>query len=234
MPIALEDGFFQTHDLAEVGCLGIETSRLNECVARVRDHRITGVFGSPSFGFTGSDLDFLAEMPWVEAVWFWDVNLKSIDGLYALQDLRHFGVHPKRPAIDFSRFPKLRKAVIELKEKDRGLASLNELELLHIWHYRPKDHSFASLALPKSLTELQISWANPASLESLSAHTSLRRLEVHRCRNLEDLGDLGRKFPSLDHLVIDACGRLQPNECERVIRDLPLLAHAYVQNVKLV
>lgn len=234
MPIALEGGFFQTDDLAEVRCLGIETSRLNECVAQVRDRRIKGVFGSPSFGFAGSDLDFLAEMPWVEAVWFWDVNLKSIEGLYALQDLRHFGVHPKRPAIDFSRLPKLRSAVIEPKEKDRGLASLNDLERLHIWHYHPKDRSFASLALPKSLTELQINWASPASLESLCAHTRLRRLEVHRCRNLEDLGHLGRKFPSLNHLVVDACGRVPPSEGERVVRDLPMLAHAYVQNVKLV
>jgi len=233
MPIALEDGFLQTHDLAHVSCLGIETARLGACIERIKAKKIKGVFGSPSFGFEGSDLDFLSELPWIEAVWFWDVQLKSIEGLHALENLRHFGVHPKRPAIDFSRFPKLRKMVIEPKGKDSGIETLKELELLHIWHYRPKDKTFSALALPEALTELQINWANPMSLESLPAHACLRRLEIHQCRNLSDLGNLGEKYPHLEHLVIGACGRVSLSEGERVVRDLPKLSHAHVQSAKL-
>jgi hypothetical protein len=234
MPIALEDGYFQTHDLAHVTCLGIESGRIDECIAHVKSRRILGVFGHRSYGFTGADLDFLSEIPWLEVVWFWDVNLKSIDGLYSLHDLLHFGVHPKRPPIDFSRFPKLRKAVVEPKAKDRGLGGLSELQVLHVWHYRPKDESFASLGLSPSLLELEINWANPKSLESLPALPRLRRLEVHRCRNLQYLGDLGAKFPQLEHLVVGACGRVLPGEGERVVRDLPRLRHAYVGDAKLV
>jgi hypothetical protein len=233
MPIAREDGFFCTHDLAHVSCLGIESARLGECVDRVKANRVSGVFGNPHFGFSGSDLHFLSELPWIEAVWFWDVNLKDVEGLYALQNLQHFGVHPKRPPIDFSRFPRLRKAIIEPKAKDRGLETLDELELLHVWHFRPKDGSFASLALPPSLEELQINWASPRSLDSLPVHRHLRRLEIHRCRNLEDLGDLGGKFPNLEHLVVDACGRVPQSEGERAVRDLPKLVHAFVQRAKL-
>jgi hypothetical protein len=234
MSIALEDGYFQTHDLAHVSALGIQTHRLAACVDRIKVNRIMGVFGCPTFGFEGSDLDFLAELPWVEAVWFWDINLKSIEGLYALRDLRHFGVHPKRPPIDFRCFPRLRKVVVEPKTKDRGIETLDELELLHIWHYRPKNMTFSTLALPKSLTELQVNWANPTSLESLPAHDELRRLEIHQCRNLVNLGDLGDKYPKLEHLVVSACGRVLKSEGERAVRNLPKLSHAYVQGARIV
>jgi hypothetical protein len=234
MPIALEDGFYISHDLAHVSCLAIDSHRLEDCVARVRAKRIKGVLGHPSYGFVGQDLDFLTEVPWLEAVWFWDISLKNIDGLYALEDLRHFGVHPKRPPIDFSRFPKLRRAIVEPKARDRGLGSLSHLELLHIWHYRPTTKDFSGLEFPGSLAELQINWANASTLDSLPALPNLRRLEIHRCRNLESLGDLGAKFPCLEHLVVAACGRVMPGEGERVVHDLPAIVHAYVRDAKVV
>jgi hypothetical protein len=218
MPVALVDGFLQSNDLAHVPCLGMESHRLEDCIERVRRDRIKGIFGSPSFGFTGSNLDFLSNMSWVEAVWFWDVNLKSVDALYALQDLRFFGVHPKRPAIDFSRFGKLRRVVVEPQKKDRGLSELRHLELLNVWHYRPKEGDFSSLPLPPSLTQLQINWANTKSLESLPPLPNLRRLEVHRCRNLEYLGDVGAKYPKLEHFVVDACGRVPSDEGRRIVQ----------------
>lgn len=234
MPITLEDGFHISHDLTHVSSLAIDSQRLEDCIARVRAHQIKGVFGAPSYGFVGQDLDFLTDVPWVEAVGFLDINLKSIDGLYSLQELRHFGVHPKRPPIDFNRFPKLRKAIVEPKARDRGLGSLSHLELLHIWHYRPNTKDFSRLELPTSLAELQINWANVSSLESLPALPALRRLEIHRCRNLQSLGDLGTKFPRLEYLVVAACGRVMPGVGERVVRDLPALVHAYVRDAKVV
>lgn len=234
MPIAREGKFLQTHDLAHVSCLGIESNRLEECIARIRRKRIKGVFGHPSFGFTGADLDFLRQMPWVEVVWFWDVSLTNIDGLYALPDLQHLGVHPKRPGIDFGQFLRLRKLILEPRRGDRGVGSLPELGLLHIWHYRPAGRDFSRLEFPESLTELQIDWANATTLSSLPSLPRLRRLEVHRCRNLESLADIGVKFPQLEHLVVAACGRVTRAEGERVVADLPNLSHAYVGDKKLV
>lgn len=234
MPIAMEDGFYQSHDLNGVSSLGIETSRAGECIQRIAEKRIRGVFGNPSFGFNGNDLDFLHQIPWIESIWFWDIALNNIDGVYALENLRHFGVSPKRPAIDFSRFPRLLEAVVEPKTKDCGLDALRELALLHIWHYRPKDASFSALRLPESLTELQINWANAASLETLPALPNLRRLEVHRCRNLAILGVLYEKFPMLEHVVIDACGRVTHEEGRRAIQGSDKLTHAYIAGMLLV
>ncbi len=234
MPIAEEDGFFQTHDMAHTTCLGIESDRIPACVERIRQTQTRGVFGSPFFGFHGKNVDFLRELPWVEAVWFWDVCLNDIEGLYSLENLLYFGVHPKRPPIDFSRFPKLKRASIEPKTKDRGLDELKELERLNIGHFRPAERAYSSLKLPESLRELEINWASPESLDSLPALPNLRRLVVTHCRNLADLGSLNEKYPNLEYLVVDACGRITAAEGGRAIQGLHKLAHAFVGNKKLV
>jgi hypothetical protein len=233
MPIHREGEYFISEDLAHVPSLGIESANLEACIARARDERFLSVFGHPSFGFTGRDLDFLGKLPWLESVWFWDVDLISIDGIYSLSNLRRFGVHPKRPPIDFGRLSSLREAIVEPRRGDQGLGRLVSLERLHYWHLRPRDRTFASFEFPESLTELQINWANAASLDSIPALPNLRRLEVHRCRNLESLGDLGRKFPLLEHVVVTTCGRLTVAEGERAARDLPVIEHFIVGGTKV-
>jgi hypothetical protein len=229
MPVSLENGFYQTHDFAHVSGLYVDSKQFSKCIEEIKSKKIKGVFGSPAFGFKEDNLDFLASMPWVEAIWFWDVSLKNIDGIYTLKNLRFFGCHPKRPPINFEHFENLQSAVIEPKAKDTGLSSLSSLELLHVWHYKPKNKDFLSLDAPKSLKELQINWANPSSLESLPDLPKLKKLEVHRCRNLEKLGDLNAKYPSLEHLVVDACGKVSKSEAERTINSFKNLKHAYIQ-----
>ena len=234
MPIAMEDGFYQSHDIYPVSSLGIESARVPACVQRVVEQRILGVFGSPYHGYTGTDLDFLREMPWVESVSFWDSPLTNIDGLYALKNLRFFALSTKRPGVDFSRFPELRRAVVEYKTRDSGLETLRALALLHIWRYSPKDATFSTLKLPESLTELQINWANVASLETLPALPNLRRLEVHQCRHLVDLGMLSEKFPLLEEVVVAACGRVTSAEGARAIQGLQALTRARISGAELV
>ncbi len=233
VPIKLEDGFYMTHDLAHVSCMGIESARLEDCIERITRDRIAGVFGHKGFGFTGDDLDFLHSMPWIEAVWFWDVKMRNVDGLYALAGLRHFGVSPARPAIDFSRFPQLRTAVVQPKARDSGLDACSHLKLLHVWRHPPKGREF-SLAVPDGLEELGVFWSSLPSLDSLPELSRLKKLEVARCRSLETLGDLGAKFPSLERLVVSASGRVRDGEGKRVARDLPRLVHAHVQGQTIV
>ncbi len=234
MAISKIDGFYQNPESPSGTSVGIESSRLKECISFIKRNNIKAIFGSPTFGFNETNLDFLFELPNVESVWFWDVNLKNIDALYSLEELKHFGVSPKRPPIDFSRLKKLKTAVVEPKEKDSGLNCLAELELLHVWHFKPKDNSFSSLGIPTCINELQINWASPDSLLSLPAIENLQRLEVHRCKNLKILGDLKTKYPNLAHLVITTCGKVVRSEAEQAIKGLHKLKHAYIQNAKLV
>lgn len=121
MPIARENGFLRSHDSSIGTRIDIEPGKLRECIEYAKNTGIRGVFGTPCFGFHESNLDFLAEMPWVEDVWFWDIDLKDISGLYQIKDLRYLGVEPKRPPIDFSHLERLQTVVVTPQKRITGL-----------------------------------------------------------------------------------------------------------------
>lgn len=233
MPIVRQGPFFVSQDLAVVPSLGLASSNLDACVRKAKSHPYLSVFGSPAFGFLEDSLDALDQLPQLEHIWFWDVSLNNIDALYGLSKLTSFGVHPKRPAIDFSRLRSLRQMVLTYKPSDVGIGSL-PLRSLDVWHFAPKEKSFARLELPGTLEALKILWANPAALAGLPCIPGLRRLEIHRCRNLASLATLPDLFPALEHLVVDACGRVDPEEGRRVVAGMPSLTHAWVQGKKFV
>ncbi|MFT5462079.1 MAG: hypothetical protein ACI8QS_000951 [Planctomycetota bacterium] len=232
MTIHRDNDFLVDTDLAGRLSVGIESDRIEECVAEFAARGASGVFGAPCFGFTGDDLDFLHLIPDLEKIWFWDVSLRDVAGVYALTNLRHFGVHPRRPAIDFNRLRSLEEMVWHYTAKDTNLDALKALQLLHVWHFNPKQRSFEGLALPSHLTELQINWANPRSLEGLPELPALKRLEIHRCRNLESISELARIAPNVEHLVVSACGRV--SDGPEVVKHLPHLRHAFVCDQVLV
>ena len=233
MPIEREGPFLVSRDLAEVPSLGLESAKLSACIREAKSRPYKAVFGCPSFGFTESSLDALAELPMLESVWFWDVSLKDVEGIYQLPMLKSFGVHPKRPAIDFSRLRALQQVVWHYKPADAGISSL-KLKRLHIWHCSLESEDFTDLQLPDSLEELQINWANPSKLDGLRELPNLRSLEIHRCRNLDNLAVLPKLFPRLEHLVVAACGKVSVPDAGWLKERLPLLRHAYVKDRKLV
>ena len=225
MPIQREGEFLWTHDLGIASSIGIESDRLEACVAEAIAQDARGVLGNPWFGFTQTDVDFLARLPDLVQVWFWDVDLRSIDGVYALPQLRHFGIHPKRPPVDFSRFPALETLVWIHEPRDQGLESAPSIRKLDLWHYKPRGKHFAGLALPPNLGELQINWANPGTLDGLPTLPELRRLEMHRCRNLATLDELPRIAPNLETLIVTTSGRLTDYTALAALPNLKLALH---------
>ena len=207
---------------------------LDACVVEASTNGYHGVFGSPVFGFTELTLDSLRALPELKSIWFWDIELENVDAVYELKSLESFGVHPRRPAVDFSRLPALKRIVVELRTNDQGLETLSELEMLHLWHFKPKSKSFHGLLLPPNLVELQINWANPKSLEGIPVLPGIRHLELHRCRNLASIAELPELFPNLEHLVVAACGGLDPAQASDLCSRLPYLKHVFVQGVKVV
>lgn len=232
MDIHREDGFLVGTDLDKRLLLGIESSRLEECLAEARRREAYGVFGNPYFDFRESHLDFLAQLPHLGSIWFWDVDLQNVDGLYALTDLRSFGVHPRRPPIDFSRLSTLEKMMWEYKPQDSGVGTLAQLRFLSLWRYAPKAATFEGLELPTGLDELQILWSNPKSLEGLPAFPGLKRMHISRMRHLTTLAELPRIAPNLEHLVVTNCPRVADGP--QVVQQLPHLNHAFVRDKVLV
>lgn len=219
-------------DLEKHLLLGIESSRLDDCVAEVLRREAYGVFGNPYFDFRETNLDFLARLPQLGSIWFWDIALQNIDGLYALTNLLSFGIHPKRPPIDFSRLPTLEEIVWEYNPRDQGIAALAGLRKLDLWRYAPKHRTFEGLEVPTGLDELEILWSNPSSLAGLPEFPRLKTLRISRCRNLETLAELPRIAPNLEHLVVTNCPRVADGPA--VVQQLPHLNHAFVRDAVLV
>ncbi|NND99256.1 MAG: hypothetical protein HKN47_18205 [Pirellulaceae bacterium] len=220
-----KNGFFVWGDYQQGSPgLGVQSDRIDECIDYYHANGFNGLFGSASFGFDQDNLDFLVQAPAVQWLWFWDINLKNIDPLYGLNQLNHFGIHPKRPGIDFSRLPSLRTAVNFWIKSDTGITKSKITEYYH-WHYKPRDKSYEGLEMPKNVKKLEMNWANPASLEGLPVMKKLKSLQFHRCRNLNDLSALPRVAPNLENLLITTSSKVDPTDG---ILDHPTLKSAWI------
>ena len=182
------------------------------------------MFGSPVFGFRENNLDFLPSMPALEQVWFWEISLKDVEGLYALKNLRRFGIHEKRVAIDFSQFPELEEVVWHPRGKDCGLEQLLKLRNLDLWRFKPKEKSYKALRLPQGVEKLEVNWSNPADLDGFPYLPRLRELQFHYCRNLASIDRIAEFAPNLRKLVVTRCANLVEFES---VHDLGL-EHLYV------
>lgn len=147
-------GFYVWNDYIKgVPGLGVDSERINECVAYYHAQGFGGWFAHPNFGFRQDNLDFLTQTPTAKWLWFWDVALKNIDPLYELTKLESMGIHPKRPGIDFSRFPSLRIVVNHWMKADTGILQ-SAITRYHLWHFKPTS---------KSLPRQQNLWVNSGS-----------------------------------------------------------------------
>lgn len=209
MPIARVRKFLETADLGITHSLGIESAQLDACISEINQRGICGVFGCPVFGFNENNLDFLSQLHGIRQVWFWEIDLQDISGLYSQESLEYFGISPKRPAIDFSRFARLRDMVWEPIKHDAGVGKLEQLERLDIWRYKAKDMSFTELQLPKSLRRLGFYWCNQDSISTLPVLPNIEELQLHYCRNLRSLNGLMASTPNLKKLVVTRCANLE-------------------------
>jgi hypothetical protein len=227
------NGFILWPDAGYAPSLGIESDQLQACIREVKRLALKGVFGTVPY-FRETELDFLAELPELESVQFWDVKLSKISALYGLTRLRFLRLTDQRPPLDFARLGSLEGVVWNYVPKDTGSASLRKLQELYLWRYKPASSDFHALALPSSLGTLGIYWSNATTLAGLPSLPKLTRLDVARCRNLESLGDLAQACPNLESLIISASGRLRADEAMRVASSMPRLRHLVAENKLLV
>lgn len=216
--------FLEFKELGITPSIGIESPVLNECVTEAVTRRFEGVFGSSNFQFNEESLDFLCKLPQLKQVWFWDIELRDIDGLYALIGLKYFGVHEKRASIDFSKFPNLEYACWHPVRKDRGFEYLQKLKHLDVWRCKDKNKSYGNLKIPISLEKLEINWSNPVTLEDFPTLPDLKELQIHYCRNLKSISNLSRIAPNLKRIIITRCANLEDYQ---VAIDMEL-DHAYI------
>lgn len=234
MTIVREGAFLLNRGTDPGPALGLESSHLTECVAEVNRRGYPAVFASSTFGFRESSLDCLQLLSPLRAIAIWDHELDSVAGLYAHPHVQSLRIPAKRPGVDFSRLPEIELLVLHFNAKDTRLSELVRARRFHLWHFNPRERSFVGWEAPPALTEFEINWANVPGLGGLRPMTSLRRLGIHRCRNLQSLAGLHELAPHLEHLVVTACGRLDVAEARELVAGMPTLKHAHVAGISLV
>ncbi|MCA9267260.1 MAG: hypothetical protein KDA41_02260 [Planctomycetales bacterium] len=224
-------GFREWHDhVRGIPAVGVETDRIDDCLAHYRQQGFRGLFGSPSFGFKQDNLDFLAGATNAKWLWFWDVSLRNIDPIYDLTEVEYLGVNPKRPGIDFSRLTTLRTVVNFWVKADTGIAASSITEY-YLWHFKPASKTFAGLEIPSGVEHLELNWANPATLEGLPEMKKLKELQFHRCRNLQDLSALPRIAPNLRRLLTTTSSKI---DATNGVVDHPKLKEALIDGTFVV
>ncbi|MEZ5499818.1 MAG: hypothetical protein R3E77_10370 [Steroidobacteraceae bacterium] len=208
----------------------MESRRLAVCMAHYKSKRFGGLFGTPDFGFEERNLDFLYDAKNANWLWFWDVALESIDALYELKVVREIGINPKRPGIDFSRLPSLRAVTNHWIRADRGIGG-SRITRYRLLHFNPRAKQFGQAEMPSRVEQLEMIWANPASLQGLPILPCLRELQLHRCPNLRDLSSLPMIAPALETLIITSAPRVN---AEHGVRDHPNLSRAQVNGIAII
>ncbi len=207
MPIEKIGSFYLSQDLVRgVPSIGIESSALNAALEEARNY--ISVFGADCFGFFEEDMNFFAYLNHLEYVWFWGVNLKSIEGIYSLRKLRRMGIFGKFPAIEFARLSSLETLVWEYRKKDAGVSELTKLKSLYLWHYKPASKSFSELLLPANIEALSFNWANPYNLSGLPMLQNLKKLEIHQSRNLNSMQGISDIAPNLEEITVTTSKKL--------------------------
>lgn len=209
--------------------IGLESRQLNACIEEARRQGYQAVFGSLSFGFREDNLDALHHLPLLRAISFWDVALKSVDGVYALSELTHFRVAGKRPPVNFSRLPRLEQLMWEWKPKDTDVEALLRLKVLHLWRYKSKSGDMSGVTIPKGVQELQLNFPTARSLDGMPVMPALRHLEIHHARKLTSVAEIPRLFPNLTYLLVDKCPHVVDGAV--TLKQMPKLKHGYVQGL---
>ncbi|WP_378172410.1 hypothetical protein [Aquimarina sp. SS2-1] len=219
--------------------LGIESSNMENCISEYnkqfklfkKGNPYTSIFGHKTFGFKESNLDFLEHFKRVENIWFWDVNLSDIQGLYYLKNLKSIGLTGKRPSIDFSQFTSLKEITIDWETKDYNLEQCENVENFYLWHHKPKERNFNSFKFPINCNNnASLNWTNVEDLTTLNGLKGLKKIEIHRSRNLKSLKGLEKYSETLEQIIITTSGKLEEYE---FIKEFPKLKKAYI-NKKII
>jgi hypothetical protein len=157
-------------------------------------------------GWSGTDVSFLAALPWLQVLKIIDLKIKSVEPIHQLHELRALEVTTYcGTPIRFSAFPKLENCGLEWRPKSESLFDCTTLQGLFVNSY-----TGGNLAAFSRLTNLESLAVLNAPIETLEGIGSLHKLRVLRLANLKKLQSLdGIQFLStLEELEVHTCPRI--------------------------
>lgn len=217
--------------------IGIDSSNFKNCIKEFKGKGIfknkslyDGIFGHESFGFKERNLDFLIDFKKIKHIWLWDVDLDNIEGIYHLKDVETFGVTGKRPPIDFGKFPNIKTVTLDWETKDYNLEKCKSIENFHLWHHKPKEKNFMNIMFPPNCSNwFSLNWTNVEDLSTLNGLKGIRKIGIHRSRNLKSLQGLERYIDTLEEVIVTTSGKLTEFE---FLKNFPKLKKLYINEKK--
>ncbi|KAA3437792.1 hypothetical protein [Rufibacter hautae] len=225
-----EEVYIDKEDQDGYKSIGIVTEKLDICIQKYKQENFNGIFGHPNFGFKNEDFGFIKDFKEAKRIWFWDINVSDVSGLYTLENPEYFGVMGKRPMLDFFHFASLKTLVLEWNSKDRNLQTCKNLELFNLWNHKPKEKSFINFNFPNAAKEVGLYWTNIEDLTTMNGLRGLNKISIERSRNLKSLRGLEKYSNSLESIFIDTCGKLTDYT---FVLEFPNLKSATINRVKL-
>jgi hypothetical protein len=154
-------------------------------------------------GWKGQDLSFLDKLPGLKSFEIFDFNIRDIQPIHHLHKLRRLGVTTYcSTRIDFTAFPELESCGLEWRPKAASLFECVTLKGLFVNRYSGKDADpFGKLVNLESLAILN---APVANLHGLSTLTKLRSLRLANLKRLASLAGI-EGLVNLEELEIHTC-----------------------------
>lgn len=159
-----------------------------------------------SFGFKGEDLSFLPSLTYLKSLELYCWNAKDVKLLEALPQLEVLGLQFRSSKIiDFSKFTKLRVALLTWAKGLESIFSLNNIEYLNIQNYphnnlKPIEHM-------KKLKRLYLTSRKLESLDGIERLENLEELDLYNCTQLVSKSGI-EKLNKLEKIEIEACNKL--------------------------
>jgi len=178
----------------------------HEVSAYMRDHGISALRLTGSFGFKGHDLSFLPELVFLRSLELYCWEAKGIKVIESLPQLEVLGLQYKSTQkIDLSAFSKLRVALVTWSKGLSSLLELTTLEKLNVQNY---PHS--NLEPISSMVGLKQLYLTSRKLEYLKGIEQLRSLELLDLYNCPFLTSMAgtEQLPKLKTIEIEACNRV--------------------------
>jgi hypothetical protein len=204
-------------------------------------------------GWRGHDLDFLQELPQLQAFNIIDWQIPSVEPIHFLRELRSLHVSTLcKSAVRFGEFPCLEDCGLEWRPRCESLFSCTSLKKLFLNRYKKRDaDAFSSLVNLESLAILTAPVGNLVGLRPLKRLRSLRlgnlrrlsslagieelsaleELKIDTCRSIGSIDEL-RPLAKLRKLSIDNCGEIESLKPLELLSGLELVVFVESTNVR--
>lgn len=181
----------------------IKSEWQNSFIKQLSDKEVKEIELNDGKGWRGDNVDFLKLFPDLQSLIIIDFSIKSISPVQLLNDLRNLEISTYcKTAINFNSFPKLTDCVFEWRKGSESLFECVTMVSLFINNYDNENSDLFSKLI--NLEELAVFNSKILGLNGLYSLEKLRKLRLGNLKQLKSLQGI-EKLKQLSELEIHRC-----------------------------